>query len=274
MEIFLFLGYLAAVGIGVILGLIGGGGSIITVPVMVYLLGINPIAATAYSLFLVGVASTVGAIRNAQLGYIDYQTGIMFSIPAFFTVYLTRAYLIPIIPKNILIIQQFVLTKNTAVMLFFALLMVMAAVSMIRSKGQKTKRGKKVRIQLPLILLEGAGVGLVTGLVGAGGGFIIIPALVLVAGLEIKTAIGTSLFIIATKSLIGFLGDVQNSPIDWEFLLLFTSLAVAGIFIGLKYNNIMKGERLKKIIWLVHSRNGTWNNNKRNSIINLKSCKK
>ena len=252
MEIFLFLGYLAAVGIGVILGLIGGGGSIITVPVMVYLLGINPIAATAYSLFLVGVASTVGAIRNAQLGYIDYQTGIMFSIPAFFTVYLTRAYLIPIIPKNILIIQQFVLTKNTAVMLFFALLMVMAAVSMIRSKGQKTKRGKKVRIQLPLILLEGAGVGVVTGLVGAGGGFIIIPALVLVAGLEIKTAIGTSLFIIATKSLIGFLGDVQNSPIDWEFLLLFTSLAVAGIFIGLKYNNIMKGERLKKIFgWFI-----------------------
>ena len=123
MEILPFLGYLAAIGIGVVLGLIGGGGSIITVPIMVYLLGINPVTATAYSLFLVGVASTVGASRNAQLGHIDYRTGIVFSIPAFMAVYVTRAFIIPKIPENILTIQQFVLTKNTAVMLFFAFLM-------------------------------------------------------------------------------------------------------------------------------------------------------
>lgn len=252
MEILPFLGYLAAIGIGVVLGLIGGGGSIITVPIMVYLLGINPVTATAYSLFLVGVASTVGAARNAQLGHIDYRTGIVFSIPAFMAVYVTRAFIIPKIPENILTIQQFVLTKNTAVMLFFAFLMVLAAVSMIRSKEQQSMRSNTIRIQLPLILLEGTVVGIVTGLVGAGGGFLIIPALVLVAGLEIKAAIGTSLLIIAIKSLIGFIGDVQNSPIDWKFLLLFTTLAVAGIFIGLAYNQVMKGERLKKLFgWFI-----------------------
>ncbi|MEN8927438.1 MAG: sulfite exporter TauE/SafE family protein [Flavobacteriales bacterium] len=239
------IGYIGALLIGTILGLIGGGGSILTVPIFVYILGISPVVATAYSLFVVGFASLVGTLRNAQKGMVDFRTGIVFSIPAFIAVYVTRKTLVPAIPDELFTWGEFVLTKDTGVMIFFALIMLLASVSMIRGR-KESKEETKVNYNYPLIIIEGLVVGFLTGIVGAGGGFLIIPALVLLAKLSMKRAVATSLMIIAIKSLIGFLGDVQNIQIDWTFLLTFTGISVVGIFIGLYLNRFIKGHKLKK----------------------------
>ncbi|MBO3116386.1 sulfite exporter TauE/SafE family protein [Winogradskyella sp. DF17] len=246
MDLNQILGYAGALLIGVVLGLIGGGGSILTVPILVYLLFINPVTATAYSLFVVGVSSLVGAIRNIQKGLVDFRTAIVFAVPAFIAVYIARKYLVPAIPDVVLTIGDFDVTNNIAIMLFFALVMLVASVSMIRNKREDNGEDSIVSYNYPLIIVEGLLVGLVTGIVGAGGGFLIIPALVLLAKLPMKKAVATSLLIIAIKSLIGFIGDVENLEIDWPFLLLFTSLSVIGIFIGIYMSNFIEGKKLKK----------------------------
>lgn len=246
MEITEILGYLGALLIGVVLGLIGGGGSILTVPVLVYLLSINPVTATAYSLFVVGTASLVGSIKNFHKKRVDIRTAVIFSIPAFIAVYLTRKFLVPAIPETIMTLGDFAITKNTGIMLFFAFIMVLASVSMILEPSEKDAKPKKVKYNYIFILLEGAIVGVLTGIVGAGGGFLIIPALVLMAKLPMKRAVATSLVIIAAKSLIGFIGDVENLEIDWGFLLVFTAISVAGIFLGIWLNRFIDGKKLKK----------------------------
>ncbi|MBT8323975.1 MAG: sulfite exporter TauE/SafE family protein, partial [Winogradskyella sp.] len=232
MDVNQILGYLGALLIGLVLGLIGGGGSILTVPILVYLLYINPVTATAYSLFVVGVTSLVGALKNIQKGLVDFRTAIVFAIPAFVAVYITRKYIVPAIPDQLISINDFDVTKNIAIMLFFAVIMLLASFSMIRNGQLDDKVTEKVAFNYPLIVLEGVLVGVITGIVGAGGGFLIIPALVLLAKLPMKKAVATSLLIIAIKSLIGFIGDVENLDIDWEFLLLFSAFSVVGIFIG------------------------------------------
>jgi uncharacterized membrane protein YfcA len=244
MDLVMLIGFAGALFIGVILGLIGGGGSILTVPIFVYILGINPIIATAYSLFVVGSAALVGAVRNAQKGMVDFKTGIIFAIPAFITVYLTRKFVVPTIPQELFSVGDFMVTKDIGIMIFFALIMILASFSMI--KGRKESNEQEVQYNYPLIIIEGLVVGFLTGIVGAGGGFLIIPALVLLAKLPMKKAVATSLMIIAIKSLIGFLGDVQNIEIDWTFLLGFTTISVIGIFIGLYLNKFIDGKKLKK----------------------------
>lgn len=246
------LGYIGALLIGLVLGLIGGGGSILTVPILVYALTLNPVIATAYSLFVVGTTSLVGAVKNMMKGMVDYRTAIIFAIPAFIAVYLTRAFLIPAIPDELFQVGDFMVTKNLAIMLFFAIIMLLASISMIRNKREEVDVEVKITYNYSLIILEGFVVGAITGLVGAGGGFLIIPALVLLAKLPMKKAVATSLFIIAIKSLIGFLGDVQNLEIDWIFLLSFTALSVIGIFIGIWLNKFIDGKKLKKAFgWFV-----------------------
>lgn len=252
MEIQEILGYFGALLIGVVLGLIGGGGSILTVPILVYLMFINPVTATAYSLFVVGVSSLFGAIRNIKKGLVDFKTAIVFAIPAFIAVYSTRKFIVPAIPENIVTINEFTLTKNIAIMLFFAIIMLVAAVAMIKNNGNKTEEETKVKYNYPLIIIEGFVVGVLTGIVGAGGGFLIIPALVLLAKLPMKKAVATSLLIIAIKSLIGFIGDVETIAIDWTFLLSFTVISVIGIFLGIYLSNFIEGKKLKKYFgWFV-----------------------
>lgn len=246
MDITQILGYLGALLIGVVLGLIGGGGSILTVPILVYLMFVNPVTATAYSLFIVGISALVGAIRNIQKGLVDFKTAIVFAIPAFIAVYLTRKYLVPAIPEELFSIGTFVMTKNIAIMLFFALIMLIASISMIRNRRNDSQEETVISYNIPLIIIEGFVVGVLTGIVGAGGGFLIIPALVLLAKLPMKKAVATSLLIIAIKSLIGFLGDVQNLEIDWDFLLKFTTISVVGIFLGIYLSNFINGKNLKK----------------------------
>ncbi|MDC3104783.1 sulfite exporter TauE/SafE family protein [bacterium] len=226
------LGYLGALIIGIVLGLIGGGGSILTVPIFVYLLDVNPILATAYSLFVVGVTALAGAIRNFQNNQIDFKTGIIFAIPAFLGVYIARAYLLDLIPNQILFFSL-AIQKETVIMIFFAFIMLIASYFMIR--GHKEDDGSIVINYSNLILtFEGFIVGVLTGIVGAGGGFLIIPALILFAKLPMKKAVATSLMIIAIKSLFGFVGDLGNSNLifDWGLLFLFSILSICGIFIG------------------------------------------
>ena len=242
-------GYIASIFIGISLGLIGGGGSILTVPVLVYLFGIGAEMSTAYSLFIVGSTALVGGVRNAFLGNVNYKTAVVFTIPAFIAVYASRAYLVPAIPNEIINLGKYVLTKDIAIMVFFALVMLAASVSMIRNKSKAEEEENSLpQLNLPAIILEGTVVGVLTGIVGAGGGFLIIPALVLFAKLPMKKAVGTSLFIIAAKSLIGFIGDVQRygDQLDWTLLLTVTAIAVFGIFVGIYLNNFIDGKKLKK----------------------------
>lgn len=246
----MILGYLGALIVGLTLGLLGGGGSILTVPILVYILGVNPVLATAYSLFVVGATSLVGTVRNLLKGMVDLRIGILFAIPSFIAVYLTRRYLVPAIPDDIARIGDFVLTKDLALMLFFALIMLAASYSMIR--GRKESESEKKEFNYLVVIAEGAIVGVLTGIVGAGGGFLIIPALVLFANLPMKRAVATSLMIISVKSLIGFLGDVQNLDIDWTLLLSFSSISILGIFIGIYLNRFIDGKSLKKAFgWFV-----------------------
>lgn len=240
------IGFSSSILIGISLGLIGGGGSILTLPVLVYLMGINPVMSTAYSLFVVGATSLVGSVNYMRHHLVNYKAALVFSVPSFLAVFLTRKYLVPAIPDPIFTITAFTLTKDVAVMVFFAVIMLAASISMIRTKKGIQKDNEPIQFNLPLIALEGALVGTLTGIVGAGGGFLIIPALVLLARLPMKTAVGTSLLIIAAKSLIGFLGDLSNIPVDWPFLLEFTALSIIGIFVGSYLARFLPGEKLKK----------------------------
>jgi uncharacterized membrane protein YfcA len=232
MDIVVVIGFAAAILIGVSLGLIGGGGSILTVPVLVYILGVDPVLATAYSLFVVGSTSLVGAGTYMKKGLVNYKTALVFAIPSFIAVFLTRKFLVPALPDPLFSVGEALITKNIGIMVFFAIIMLAASYSMIRGNKKKEDTEEEVKFNFPMIALEGSVVGVITGIVGAGGGFLIIPALVLLAKLPMKMAVGTSLLIIAAKSLIGFLGDLSTQTIDWQMLLIFTSLSIVGIFIG------------------------------------------
>lgn len=245
MEIF---GYFAAILIGISLGLIGGGGSILTVPVLVYLFQVAPVQATSYSLFVVGTTSLVGAFNNYRRQQVSIRTALLFGLTSVTTVYLTRKFLVPVIPETLLSVNGFLLTRSVLTMVLFALLMVLASVSMIRS-GSRPPEAETVAQEnhalLPL-MAYGLGIGLVTGLLGAGGGFLLIPALVLLVGLPMKKAVGTSLFIIALNSLIGFTGDLGQMQIEWPFLLTITGIAVGGILFGTYLGKFISGAKLKK----------------------------
>jgi uncharacterized membrane protein YfcA len=248
------LGYILAILVGVSLGLIGSGGSILTVPILVYVMGVNPILATAYSLFIVGSTALVGGVQSALQKRADFKTVFIFGIPSIAAVYVTRMWLVPLIPAELFSIGSLVITKSIGIMVLFAIVMILASVSMIKP-GNATSDDENTQMQYnyPMILLEGTVVGLLTGLVGAGGGFLIIPALVILARMPMKLAVGTSLFIIAAKSLIGFIGDLQGAQIiDWALLGTFTGLAGIGIFIGIYLSKKISSEKLKRSFgWFV-----------------------
>ena len=238
------LGYVGALFIGLVLGLTGGGGSILTVPILVYLMSVSPVTATAYSLFIVGTTSTFGAILNYRKNLVDIKNGFIFAIPSFIAVYLTRKFIVPRIPE-IIIESPILITKNTFLMLFFAVIMIFGALSVLKKKSQDNNNEEKRN--LILIGIQTFTIGIIIGLVGAGGGFLIIPSLILFAKLPMRKAVGTSLFIIAMNSLVGFIGDVQNLEIDWVFLLTFSAISVVGIFIGMYLTKYTNESQLKKI---------------------------
>ena len=245
----ILIGYFASILIGISLGLIGGGGSILTVPVLVYLFKVEPMLATAYSLFIVGTSSLVGAFPKYKQGTINLKTALVFGTPSIIAVFATRKLLVPAIPNEVFSIGEFMVIKSILMMLLFAVLMVAASVSMIRDKNSQSEEKEIVQVfNYPLIIIEGSVVGVLTGLVGAGGGFLIIPALVMLSKLPMKMAVGTSLLIIAAKSLIGFTGDLSEnaSKMDWMLLGTVTALAIVGIFIGNWLSKLIDGSKLKK----------------------------
>jgi uncharacterized membrane protein YfcA len=241
-------GYISALVIGVSLGLIGGGGSILAVPVLAYLFLLDAKYATAYSLFIVGLSALVGGIKQHFKGFVDWRTAIVFGIPAMIGVTVIRKFVVPILPDVLFTIDDFEFTRRMGMFGLFAVLMIPAAFSMLKKKKVKeTNENKEVKYNYPLILAEGLIVGAITGMIGAGGGFLIIPALVILANVEMKVAVGTSLVIIAFKSLIGFfIGDAMTMDIDWFLLFTFTSASVVGIFIGSYLSNFIDGNKLKR----------------------------
>lgn len=247
MEIF---GYLASIIIGLSLGLIGGGGSILAVPILVYLFNVHPEQATSYSLFIVGITSMIGSYSHYKLGNLKIKSAIVFAIPSILSLLLVRKILMPLIPDSLFFIQDFEVTKGILIMVIFAFLMIATSVSMIK-KNKKIAVVKEVNFKFLAVI--GFFVGLIIGFLGAGGGFLIIPALLFFANLPMKQAVGTSLFIIFINSLIGFSGDLLGGVVlDYILLLLISLMAIVGLFIGTQLSKKIDGSKLKPAFgWFV-----------------------
>lgn len=240
------IGYLAAILMGLALGLVGGGGSILTVPILVYIFNVDPVLSTAYSLFVVGITSAVGSYSHFRKGNVHWKTALIFGAPSILAVYSVRKFIIPNIPELLFRIGNFEVSKSLTILILFAVLMILASYSMIRKPKHVRAIEKEISYNYPLIFIEGLLVGGITGLVGAGGGFLIVPALVILSGLSMKKAIGTSLVIIALKSLIGFTGDLESGmAIDYQFMWIFSAFAIGGIIIGSNLTKIVPNEKLK-----------------------------
>ena len=239
------IGYLVSILIGISLGLIGSGGSILTVPLLVYFFHVSPLLATTYSLAIVGLSTIAGVISRIKQKLVDFKTILVFGIPSIIGVFSSRKFILPAMPELIYGGPHFMLTKDHFIMLFFATLMLIAALSMILGKNIKEQEGV-----LPVygfsLMLVGFCEGSLTGIVGAGGGFFIIPALVLLAKLPMKRAIASSLVIISIKSLVGFTGDLMYTSVDWSFLSKIILLATTGIITGNYLNKKIEGAKLKK----------------------------
>ncbi|MGZ3775483.1 MAG: sulfite exporter TauE/SafE family protein [Pseudobdellovibrionaceae bacterium] len=245
-----FVGYAASILMGLSLGLIGGGGSILTVPILVYLFSLNPIISTTYSLFVVGLTALTGGVFYLKRGEVDLKTGVIFAIPSALGAYVTRAYVIPSLPDHLFSIGTTIISKALLIMVLFALLMVVASIKMIKAQQAKGDQRESSPIQrIRRIATKGLFVGCVTGFVGAGGGFLIIPALVLLVGLPMKIAVGTSLLIIAFNSLIAFFGSLhhQTFAVDWKLLITIASIAISGLFLGTTLSSKVPEKSLKKI---------------------------
>ncbi len=249
------VGYFAACVMGMVLGVIGGGGSILTVPILVYLMGVAPDIATGYSLLIVGLAAAFGAVRYFRQGLVDIRASVAFAIPSIIAVYISRAYLMPSIPAQFSL-ASFSFSKNVVIMVVFALLMLVSAFFMLRKAYKKQTPAETVsddeqtgqHINWLLIMLEGAVVGVITGILGAGGGFLIIPALVLLMGMPMHKAVGASLFIIALKSLIGFIGDLQAGiEIMLPMIPLILVATFIGMFLSTHISSRLDGKTLQKI---------------------------
>ncbi|AEE25385.1 protein of unknown function DUF81 (plasmid) [Glaciecola sp. 4H-3-7+YE-5] len=248
------IGYLAAVLIGIVLGVLGGGGSILTVPILVYLMSVPAVTATGYSLLIVGATAAYGAITYFKQGVIDVKASVLFAIPSLISVYYTRTYLMSAIPENISL-GALSINKNVAIMVFFALLMLMSATMMLRKAYKKVPAATSSSTpdnasshNVLLIAFWAAVVGIITGILGAGGGFIIIPALVFLMGMSMKQAVAASLFIIALNSLFGFVGDLQAGiELDFQLLGLMLIATFIGISISSKIAGKLDGQTLQKL---------------------------
>ena len=245
MEIFQIIGYILAVFVGMTLGMLGSGGSILSVPILVYVMSIEPTLATAYSLFVIGTTSLVGGIHKAKQKLVDFNKVVLFGVPAVISVFITRKILVPRIPEIIFSTENFTLSKSVLIMVVFAFVMIFASVRMIKPLKERINTdGEKLNYYK--IALLGIFIGLLSGFVGAGGGFLIVPTLLFFAKTPMKMAVGTSLFIVSLQSLIGFLGDIMGHQIiDWKLLFFFTLASIVGIFIGNFVSKNVEDNKLK-----------------------------
>jgi len=244
------LGYIGLFLIGLILGLLGGGGSILSIPILVYLFSLQIVDATAYSLIIVGVTSLFGAFQRFRNSMVDIKAGLLFGIPSVLMMFITRKWLIPSIPDTIIQINSMVISKRLFILSLFSVLIIGAAYVMITKNIRPLiDFGDKKKTHL---IIQGTLIGVVTGIVGIGGGFLILPALIFLANLPFNKAVGTSLFIIAIKSLTGFIADATIYSFNWGFLSIIIGIAIIGIFTGNLCSGYCSHEKLKKTFgWFV-----------------------
>lgn len=251
MDPLFYLGYSLALLVGISLGLVGSGGSILTVPILVYLMRIEPFLATAYSLFIVGSTAAIGSLKNILDKTINYKIVLIFGIPSLLTVFATRAFILPLIPE-VIGLGILDLPKNQALMMLFSLVMFVASVKMIQPTAADLNTPKEIDLNSASLVVQSILIGLVAGTVGAGGGFLIVPALVLGSKIPMKQAVATSLAIVTIQSLFGFLGDLSHQEVDWSLLLSFSSVAIIGIFIGIFLSKKIADTKLKSYFgWFV-----------------------
>lgn len=251
LQLMEFIGYFFALIIGLVMGIIGGGGSILGVPVFVYIFKISAVTATVLSLFVVGTTSLIGSFGYMKQKLVNFKTALLFGIPSILGVVFSRRLVVPNLPEIIFNKLGFVLTKDMFLLILFAILMLISSYKMINKINEEPLK-KSNETNYTLLISQGLLVGILTGLIGAGGGFLIVPALVMLLGMEIKQAIGTSLLIIAMNSLLGFFSAIDKVDINWQFLLIFTSLSVVGIFSGILISKKANGKKLKPIFgWFI-----------------------
>lgn len=241
-------GYFISLLIGMSLGILGGGGTVLTVPILVYFFHIDPVLATSYSLFIVGSTSSIAAVQKWLQKEINLKVTLVFGIPSLSTVYLIRKFIIPQLPEIIYQNSWITIHRGPLTLILFALLLIGAAVGMLKPRQLK----KPVLPEVQGLVLLGIAVGIISGLLGAGGGFIIIPALIFYASLNVQIAVGTSLSIIALNSLVGFSSDLLHHSIEWPILLRISGLAIAGTFAGLWISEKIEPDGIKKIFgWFI-----------------------
>jgi len=243
----LIIAYIISILIGFTLGILGGGGSILTVPLLVYVIGVAPVTATVYSLFIVGITSLIGAYSFFRAGLVNLKLAMVFGLPSLFAVLMTRIYVLPSVPEHLFKIGDTAITKSMGLMILFAFLMIFSSFSMIRGRNlSKVDANEKTKkFTYSTIWLQGLLEGSLTGLVGAGGGFLIIPALVVFSKIPIKNAIATSLTIISVKSLLGFTAEPSSTVIDWTLMLSLAVCSVIGIMLGTRLSKNINSDLLK-----------------------------
>ncbi len=245
------IGYAASILIGLSLGLLGSGGSILTVPVLVYLFLLDAVEATFYSLFIVGFTAAIGSVSYLKNNLVSLKLLVIFGLPSLVSVFFTRAFIVPAIPNHLFFTNNVSITKNLLFLILFALLMIVASVSMIK-KNKPTICSETKNTNHILLIIEGLLLGLITGLVGAGGGFLIIPALVMLSKTSIKEAIGTSLVIVTLNSLIGFLSNGNLTGVNWTLVTSIICFASIGVFIGMYLSKKIDASKLKPLFgWFV-----------------------
>lgn len=250
------IGYLALVGVGIMLGMTGGGGSILSVPILVYLFSLDVVMASAYSLFIVGITSMVGTVLKQKERLVDVRSGLIFAVPSILAAFSTRKWVVPSIPDLIFHAGSFQLTKRGLLLGILAFVIIVVSVRTIINGRAKTNPVGPIKSHG--LILMGLIAGILAGLLGVGGGFLILPALVVFARIPFGSAVGTTLFVIALNSLLAFMGDLLNYAINWTFLLSITGLSIAGVFVGILSNNMIPAQPLQKSLGWITLGLGIW----------------
>lgn len=245
--------YAASLFVGLLLGMIGAGGSILTVPVFVFVLKIDPLVSSIYSMFIVGISSLAGGIKAIFKKLVDVKTTILFGLPSVTGVLIARKFIYPAIPDQISSIGDYVVSKKILFMICISSLMFTAAVRMLKAPSLNTATVHgDTNVKTEFLVVQGFVVGIITGLFGIGGGFLIVPALYFWSRLPMKAAVGTALLIIAMNSLFSFSTSYSETSINWILLLRFSLGAVIGILIGSRISEKIPGKYLKIIFgWFV-----------------------
>ncbi|MCX6200266.1 MAG: sulfite exporter TauE/SafE family protein [Bacteroidetes bacterium] len=247
MDIYQLVGFTGALLTGLVLGLLGGGGALLSIPVLVYLFHLDASVATGYSLFLVAVTASIGAVQNIRKQMVDYHAALYYGIPSVITVYVVRRFVMPNLPDVILTFGNYAVDKNHFILFLLAIVMMGAGYKMFTAQSPTEENFGKEPTHFIMLMFYAVLIGCFLGLVGAGGGFLMIPALVYLAHLPMKKAVGTSLVLVALNSSIGFLGDIHsNQNMDWKFLLAFSAFSVTGVFTGFYLHRFTDGHKLKK----------------------------